>query len=57
MDPKDLADAFHRPAATPPTGEAASVPDQLERLAQLRDKGIITQAEFEAKKAELLGRL
>jgi hypothetical protein len=40
-----------------PASDAASVPDQLERLAQLRDKGVITQAEFEAKKAELLGRL
>jgi hypothetical protein len=29
--------------------------DELERLAGLRDQGIITDAEFEAKKAELLG--
>ena len=28
--------------------------EQLERLAELRDKGIITDAEFEAKKAKLL---
>jgi hypothetical protein len=29
--------------------------DELERLADLRDKGIITDQEFEAKKQELLG--
>jgi len=29
--------------------------DELEKLAGLKDKGIITQAEFDAKKKELLG--
>jgi hypothetical protein len=29
----------------------------LARLADLRDKGAITPADYEAKKAELLGRL
>ncbi|NCF69961.1 MAG: hypothetical protein GWP61_28790 [Chloroflexi bacterium] len=29
--------------------------DELERLADLRDKGIITDAEFETKKQQLLG--
>ena len=29
--------------------------DELERLSQLKDDGIITEAEFEAKKKELLG--
>jgi hypothetical protein len=29
----------------------------LARLADLRDKGAITPAEYETKKAELLGRL
>jgi membrane protein YdbS with pleckstrin-like domain len=60
LDPQHLADAIAQrapQAAPPPAGDPASVPDQLERLAQLRDKGVITQAEFEAKKAELLGRL
>lgn len=28
--------------------------DELEKLANLRDKGIITQEEFEAKKKQLL---
>jgi hypothetical protein len=31
--------------------------DRLERLGGLRDKGIITAEEFEAKKAELLARI
>jgi len=28
---------------------------ELERLAQLRDQGIVSQEEFEAKKKQLLG--
>lgn len=28
---------------------------QLEKLAQLKDQGILTQAEFDAKKAQILG--
>ncbi|MCB0168389.1 MAG: SHOCT domain-containing protein [Anaerolineae bacterium] len=48
------------PASTPPAAPAApaSQPDyitELERLAELRDKGIITAEEFEAKKKQLLG--
>jgi uncharacterized membrane protein YdbT with pleckstrin-like domain len=34
-----------------------SVLDQIDRLDQLRQRGVISQAEFEAKKAELLERL
>jgi hypothetical protein len=29
----------------------------MEKLAALRDRGVITEAEFAAKKQELLGRL
>jgi hypothetical protein len=29
--------------------------EELEKLGELRDKGIITDAEFEARKKELLG--
>ena len=36
---------------------SASVPEQLEQLARLRDQGVLTAAEFEAKKAELLKRM
>jgi uncharacterized membrane protein YdbT with pleckstrin-like domain len=44
------------PAATnapvPPT-----IPEQLQQLADLRDRGVITAAEFETKKAQLLERM
>ena len=43
-------------AAPPPA--AAAVPDyaaELEQLAQLKNEGIITDAEFEAKKKQILG--
>jgi uncharacterized membrane protein YdbT with pleckstrin-like domain len=43
------------PAAPAATG--ASVPEQLAQLADLRDKGVISAAEFDAKKAELLKRM
>ena len=47
-------------AAQPAQAASASVdqPDylaELERLAELRDKGIVTEEEFEAKKQQLLG--
>lgn len=34
-----------------------SIPEQLEKLDDLRQRGIITQAEFDAKKAQLLERM
>ncbi|MEZ5141395.1 MAG: PH domain-containing protein [Acidimicrobiales bacterium] len=40
------------PAEAPP-----SIPQQIEHLSQLRDKGVLTDEEFQAKKAELLGRM
>jgi uncharacterized membrane protein YdbT with pleckstrin-like domain len=36
---------------------APSVPEQIAALADLRDRGIISAEEFEAKKAELLARM
>jgi hypothetical protein len=42
-------------APPPPAGDA--IIDQIKRLAELRDAGIITSEEFEAKKGDLLGRL
>jgi len=35
----------------------ASIPEQIEQLDQLRLRGVITEAEFQAKKAELLDRM
>ena len=44
------------PAATP-AAPGPSIPEQLEQLAGLRDRGVISAAEFEAKKAQLLERM
>ncbi len=41
----------------PPASAGGDVLGTLEKLAGLRDKGILTDAEFSAKKAELLARL
>jgi hypothetical protein len=44
------------PASTPaPAGPAPSLAGELERLASLRDQGALTEAEFQAQKAKLLG--
>ena len=58
MESRNMPVAMMQPAAaaaSPPPG--AAVPEQIEQLARLRDQGHITEAEFEAKKAELLGRM
>jgi len=45
-------------SAAPPTAPSAGdIPAQLHQLAELRDKGVITPEEFEAKKAQLLERM
>ena len=38
-------------------GREASIPEQIDKLDDLRRRGVITQAEFDAKKAQLLDRL
>lgn len=48
-------DRSRRPASGPAGG--ASIPEQIDQLDQLRRRGIISDSEFEAKKAELLDRL
>jgi membrane protein YdbS with pleckstrin-like domain len=40
-----------------PGSSPDSIPSQIEQLDQLRQRGLITDAEFEAKKVELLDRL
>ncbi|PEP46834.1 MULTISPECIES: DUF4429 domain-containing protein [Bacillus] len=45
-------DEFHSPA---PTHAPADVADQIKKLADLRDSGILTNEEFDAKKKQLLG--
>lgn len=51
--------APHGALATPaaPAAPSANVPEQIAQLAELRDKGVITAAEFETKKAQLLERM
>lgn len=39
-----------------PAGDGGDVADQLDRLDQLRQRGVITQEEFEGQKAKLLGQ-
>ncbi|MBI2704607.1 MAG: PH domain-containing protein [Actinobacteria bacterium] len=43
--------------ASPATPGQASIYDQIEQLSRLRDQGMISEAEYEAKKIELLGRM
>lgn len=47
----------HIPPAPPQPAPPTDVMDQLRKLGELRDAGVLTEAEFEAKKADLLGRL
>lgn len=61
--PSDRPADAHAPALRSDTGDA-SAPRQetellnaIERLGELRDKGILTEEEFTAKKADLLSRL
>lgn len=42
-------------AAAPPPAEEPGYMAELTQLAQLRDQGILTPEEFEAKKKQLLG--
>ncbi|HET7651520.1 MAG TPA: PH domain-containing protein [Acidimicrobiales bacterium] len=44
-------------AAAAGAGASTSIPDQLDRLDDLRRRGVITQAEFDAKKTKLLDQL
>ena len=45
-------DEQHSPA---PTNASGDVADQIKKLADLRDNGILTNEEFDAKKKQLLG--
>ncbi len=39
------------------TSVSSDIPEQIEKLAALKDKGIISEEEFQSKKTELLSRL
>lgn len=55
---KDAGD-WSRRVVTPldASHRKADVFDQIERLGDLRDKGLVTDAEFQAKKTELLEKI
>jgi hypothetical protein len=42
-------------ASAAPAGGASDSADQIRKLAELRDEGILTEEEFQAKKTQLLG--
>jgi len=52
-----LRDLIAKSQAAPALAAGPDVIDQLRKLSELRDAGVVTSAEFEAKKAELLARL
>lgn len=53
-----LEELRHEPASTDvATAAPEGIPDQLKKLGELRDMGILTEDEFATKKAELLARL
>jgi len=69
-DGKEMTDHVrHRLSAPKPSTASASgdqsavastamdIPDQIRKLGELRDSGVVTPEEFEAKKAELLARM
>ncbi len=55
--PAPAAAAPQAPAPTPEIDTPDEVAEAVTKLSELRDKGLITPEEFEAKKQELLGRL
>jgi membrane protein YdbS with pleckstrin-like domain len=52
--PQPQAPPQPQPQAAP---AAANIPEQIEQLSRLRDQGMISPEEFEAKKTELLNRM
>ncbi|MGZ4971062.1 MAG: SHOCT domain-containing protein [Methylobacter sp.] len=55
--PMQSEPAAANPVHTSVTGQEADIFSAIEKLADLKDKGILTEAEYNAKKTELLARL
>lgn len=49
------AQPVHAPASATPARSTDQAIEQIKKLAELKDQGILTDAEFEAKKKQLLG--
>ena len=46
-----------RPAPSAPPAEEKSVEEQLERIRELRDKGILTEEEYQAKRKDIIDKM
>jgi hypothetical protein len=55
-DRPQLGTLLGRPGRGAPQAPRSEVSEQLQKLAELRDEGVLSDEEFEAKKAELLAR-
>jgi hypothetical protein len=55
FDRKEEEPAEAEPVAAAPAAPEPGYMAELERLAQLRDQGIVSEEEFQAKKKQLLG--
>lgn len=53
--PQPAPAAAPAPAPTAPAAMSDDVYEQLKKLGELREAGILTDAEFDAKKAQILG--
>ena len=56
MNKKRMYQGDATPMAAPPTPGAPSATTELERLAKLRTDGVLTEEEFQAQKARILGQ-
>jgi hypothetical protein len=54
-DARQSAGAYYPPDEPQPVDAATDYVQELERLAVLKDQGVITMDEFQAKKKQLLG--
>jgi hypothetical protein len=54
QQPQEAAPPAPAPAAAPAGGESSMI-DQLKQLGELKAQGILTEEEFSAQKAKLLG--
>lgn len=50
-------DSISNDSTSPITMQDQDIPNQIKKLGELRDAGILTEEEFSAKKADLLGRM
>lgn len=64
--PRGLVGPYRPPAPLPTTAEPRSfsaprgvegIEERLTRLSEMRDKGLITQAEYEARRREIIGEV